>query len=83
MPASMCVFSAEYQEAVRVATTNIFARIRDGRQLLVYSMRLGAPREVANILPIPMANGIGEDSFRFIDLTRWNRGADTLLHLLP
>lgn len=79
----MCVFSAEDQEAVRVATTNIFARIRDGRQLLVYSMRLDAPREVAMILPIPMAVGIGEVSFRFIDLTRWSRFFEALEQCFP
>lgn len=82
--ASVSVFSsAEDQEAIRVATTNIFARICDGRQLLVYSLHLDSPREVAMILPVPMAVGAGEDSFRFVDLSRRRRFFEVLEHCFP
>src|SRR5690606_23625705 len=79
----MCIFAAEHQEAIRVATTNIFARLRDGGQLLVYSMRLDAPHEVAMIVPIPMAAGVGERGFRFIDLTGWGRFFEVLELCFP
>ena len=42
-----------------------------GRQGLVYQMRLGAPAEVAMILPIPVIPGSAEDSVKFLDLSAY------------
>ena len=63
----MCCFSREVR---KVADTNIFARAsKEGRQFLVYSMRLDAPKELAMILPIPVpANSLKEYDRFFLDL---------------
>src|SRR5262245_52211133 len=62
----MCMFSRRVD---KVADTSIFARpSRDGRQLLVYSMRLDAPEDVALILPLPTPKDSAEDAVRFINL---------------
>lgn len=62
----MCCFSGHVE--VKVSRTNILARRRGDRQLLVYEMRLAAPEPVAMILPLPVAPRSGEDALRFIDL---------------
>jgi hypothetical protein len=62
----MCCFSGPVRV---VSDTSIFARASgDGRQFIVYSMRVDAPAEVAMILPIPVLAGAGENAVRFIDL---------------
>jgi hypothetical protein len=63
----MCCFS---QPVVSVSQTNIFARaLTDGRQALIYSMKLSARTELAMILPLPVALGSGEDSIQFVDFS--------------
>lgn len=53
---------------VRVSATRIFARMEGDRQALVYSMTLSARGDVAMILPLPVAPGVGEDGIEFVDL---------------
>ena len=63
----MCCFSGLVRS---VSETRIFARSEaDGRQSLVYALRLDAEREVAMVLPLPVAAGTGEDGVRFVDLS--------------
>jgi hypothetical protein len=65
----MCCFSGKVQA---VADTNIFARAaKDGRQFLVYSMRLDTKADVAMILPIPVPKASKEDAVRFINLEKY------------
>lgn len=65
----MCCFSGKVQ---LVADTNIFARAaKDGRQYLVYSMRLDTKSDVAMILPIPVPKASKEDAVRFINLEKY------------
>jgi hypothetical protein len=55
-----------------VADTNIFARSsKEGRQFLVYSMRLSAKEELAMILPVPVPKNPKEDAVRFINLEKY------------
>jgi hypothetical protein len=62
----MCCFSRRVD---KVADTSIFGRAsRDGRQFLVYSMRLDASEDLAMILPIPTPKDAAEDAVRFISL---------------
>jgi hypothetical protein len=59
----MCCFSGKITS---VSATKIFARaLPYKRQALVYSMHLDTPRDVAMILPIPVADGSGEDAVKF------------------
>ena len=59
----MCCFSGKI---TLVRATKIFARaLPDKRQALVYSMHLDTPEDVAMILPIPVAEGTGEDAVKF------------------
>jgi hypothetical protein len=65
----MCCFS---QPVRSVSNTSIFARSGiEGRQYVVYSMRLNSPHDVAMILPLPVAAGAGEKSVRFINLQQY------------
>ena len=66
----MCCFSREVR---MVADTNIFARAsKGGRQFLVYSMRVDAPKELAMILPIPVPAKSAEDAVKFISLKEYD-----------
>lgn len=65
----MCCFSGKVQ---LVADTNIFARAsKDGRQFIVYSMRLDTRSPVAMILPIPVPKASKDDAVRFINLEKY------------
>src|SRR6266496_2159050 len=65
----MCCFSRNVK---LVADTNIFARAsKDGRQFLVYSMKLEAAEPLAMILPLPTPKDSKEDSLRFINLEKY------------
>lgn len=67
-----------------VGQTRIFAGARpDGRQVLVYSMRVAARRPVAMILPLPVAPGAGEDALQFIDLKGYGGFFDDLDRVFP
>ncbi len=66
----MCCFSRPVQF---VRDTGIFARRSGERlQLLVYSMKVGAPEDLAMILPIPIAAGTREDEVGFINLEKYS-----------
>lgn len=63
----MCCFS---QPVRHVLQTRILARsLPDGRQRLAYRMVVGASRDLAMVLPLPVPPGSGEDAVRFIDLS--------------
>jgi hypothetical protein len=65
----MCCFS---QPVDYVAGTNIFARPAKGSgQYLVYSMTLGASKDLAMILPIPTPKASKEDVVNFINLEKY------------
>jgi hypothetical protein len=65
----MCCFSGKVKA---VADTNIFARgSKDGRQFLVYSMKVDAPEELAMILPLPTPKKSKEDAVRFLNLEKY------------
>lgn len=67
-----------------VGQTRIFAGARpEGRQVLVYSMRVAARRPVAMILPLPVAAGAGEDALQFIDLKGYRGFFDDLDRAFP
>jgi|688.fasta_scaffold34352_3 hypothetical protein len=63
----MCCFSGN---VTFVQNTRIFARmIEAGQQGLVYQMNVGAPADLAMILPLPVAPDSKEDAVKFIDLS--------------
>lgn len=63
----MCMFSAPVES---VTETKIFARsLPEGRQVLVYRMRLNSKQDNAMILPIPVPPGSGEKAVQFVDLS--------------
>jgi hypothetical protein len=65
----MCCFSARIDS---VQNTRIFARpLPENRQALVYAMSLDTPKDVAMILPFPVAPGSGEDAVQFISLEKY------------
>ena len=64
----MCCFS---QPVELVSGTTIFARRRNGRQLLVYSMRYRASAALAMVLPLPVPPAPPEDAVTFINLERY------------
>jgi hypothetical protein len=65
----MCCFS---RPVVSVTDTNIFARsAKDGRQYLVYGMKMDAKEELAMILPLPVPKASKEDALRFINLEKY------------
>jgi hypothetical protein len=65
----MCCFSGP---VTSVRATNIFARaLPDQRQALVYSMSLNTPKDVAMILPLPVAEGSGEDALKFVSFEKY------------
>lgn len=62
----MCCFSRQVRS---VSATQVFARPHaDGRQSLAYAMRYQADEPLALVLPIPVAEGAGEDAVEWIDL---------------
>lgn len=65
----MCCFSRKVES---VSGTNIFARsTAKGHQVLVYSMTLSAPEDLAMILPLPVPKASKEDAVRFINLEKY------------
>lgn len=58
----MCCFSGKVEE---VKNTRIFARLGEGRQMLIYEMAMNAATEVAMVLPIPVQAGSGEKAVKF------------------
>lgn len=66
----MCLFSLSVD---RVTNTQIFARSTGDKQILVYSMSLVAPTDVAMILPLPVPPGSDAAVVRFISLQGYPR----------
>lgn len=54
---------------IHVAETRIFGRLDGDRQHLVYSMSLSTPADVAMLLPVPIALGLGDGGLDFVDLS--------------
>lgn len=72
----MCCFSGK---VTFVGNTRIFARmVAAGQQGLVYQMKVGAPADVAMILPIPVIAGSAEESVKFLDLSGYPKFFDDL-----
>jgi hypothetical protein len=77
----MCCFSRKVDA---VADTNVFARPgQDGRQFLVYSMRLKAGEDLSMILPIPTPKASPDDAVRFINLEKYPTFFDDLRKGFP
>ncbi|MEM9462157.1 MAG: hypothetical protein AAGF11_48835 [Myxococcota bacterium] len=82
--ALMCMFSGSARVIRHVGNTRIFAGARpDGRQVLVYSMRVAARRPVAMLLPLPVPPGIGDDALEFVDLKGYPNFFDALDSAFP
>jgi hypothetical protein len=54
---------------VAVGETRIFARVEGAVQHLIYSMSVATPADVAMVLPLPVAAGLGEAALCFVDLS--------------
>ncbi len=61
-----------------VKGTRIFARHLGGEQALVYELDLSVSRDVAMILPLPVAPGSGEAALEFVDLSGYPEFFDDL-----
>jgi hypothetical protein len=69
---------------IHVSRTSIFARMLGGqRQALAYALDLASRREVAMVLPLPIARGAGEDAVTFVDLSETPRMFEELARLFP
>lgn len=66
----MCCFSGKVEE---VKNTRIFARLGEGRQMLIYEMAMNAATEVAMVLPIPIQAGSGETAVKFYNFQDYAR----------
>ena len=65
----MCCFTRPVQD---VSDTKIFVRLGNGvTQFIAYAMSMSAKEDLAMVLPIPVAKGIGEDAVRFISLEHY------------
>lgn len=86
MIGSMCMFSPPVRmlmwpltwfrrPSVAVAHTKIFARVdrARGQQIIVYTMSMSSPSDVAMILPVPTVAGAGEQALEFVDLSGYPR----------
>ncbi len=65
----MCCFSREVKS---VTNTCIFARLDGhGRQFVIYAMSLDTPKDVAMVLPLPVAAGSDEKALTFHNLEQY------------
>jgi hypothetical protein len=56
----MCIFTGGAAALQSVTGTSIFARaLADGRQILVYGMKVAASEPLAMVLPLPVPPGAG------------------------
>ena len=72
----MCIFSGspdgrKFHSVEQVSGTSIFARVSNGRQILVYSMNLRSRIDLAMILPLPVPPRSPENSVRFNNLKEY------------
>lgn len=82
VPAPVGWFARLFAKQVHVSKTQIFARMISPRvQGLAYAMNLDSAREVAMVLPLPVAPGSGEDAVKFIDLQAFPHLFDELAAL--
>lgn len=58
-----------WSRSLAVEATRIFARVEGDEQVLVYGLDLSVARDVAMILPLPVAREAGESGVRFVDLS--------------
>lgn len=61
----MCCFTRPVELVER---TRIYARAQGERELVVYEARLAAVGDLAMVLPLPVAEGAGQDAVSFVDL---------------
>lgn len=65
----MCIFSGE---VYKVENTKIFgAKLKDGKQSIIYEMEFGSENDLAMILPIPVSTGSEENVVEFKDLSEY------------
>jgi len=76
----MCCFS---QPVELVSGTNIFARRRNRRQVVVYSMRYRAAADLAMVLPLPVPPDPPDDAVTFINLERYPQFFDDVQKGFP
>jgi hypothetical protein len=77
----MCCFSGHVNF---VRSTKIFARaLPDNHQALAYGMTLRTPKDVAMILPIPVAEGSDEKAVQFVALDKYPDFFDDLERCFP
>ncbi len=78
----LSLFARLFAPRVHVSSTNIFARmLSPGVQALAYGMNLSSAKEVAMILPLPVATDTGEDAVKFISLEKAPKMFDELREL--
>jgi hypothetical protein len=75
----MCIFS---QPIDRVSDTSIFARMIEGRQVLVYEMRVASCHDLAMVLPLPTRHA-GEHAVSFVDLSEYPQFFDDMVRCFP
>lgn len=77
----MCCFS---ETVTHVSATRIFARPAEhGRQVLAYAMTVGAARDLAMILPLPVPIGVDDHAVRFISLEGYPEFFDDMAKAFP
>jgi len=77
----MCCFS---RNVSFVRNTRIFARpLGGGRQAVAYQMKLGAPEDLAMILPLPVAREAAEKPLEFVNLEKYPKFFDDLAKGFP
>jgi hypothetical protein len=64
----MCCFAGHVSD---VSATDIFVRVHEGRQYVVYQMSFSAEEETAMILPIPIAAEAPPEAVKFVSLERY------------
>lgn len=77
----MCCFS---RNVSFVRNTRIFARpLGGGRQAVAYQMNLGAPEDLAMILPLPVQRDAADKPLEFVNLEKYPKFFDDLANGFP
>lgn len=77
----MCCFS---RNVAFVKNTRIFARpLGGGIQAVAYQMSLGAPEDLAMILPLPVAGNAAKKPLEFVNLEKYDKFFDDLANGFP
>ncbi len=78
---TMCCFT---RAVPFVGQTKIFARgLPDGRQALVYAMKVDVKEELAMVLPLPVPPGSPDDAVEFVDLSGYSAFFTDLAKAFP